>query len=85
MRRFDLVLPQSLEDCLKILAERGAQAKLVAGGTDLLPQRKNGVLKPALVMDLPGITRVPPPRGRRRPEPWPARRAPGRCTSRTAR
>ena len=58
MRRFDLVLPNSLEDCLKILAERGGQAKLVAGGTDLLPQMKNGVLKPAVVVDLSGIPRV---------------------------
>src|SRR5258707_2944505 len=58
MRRFDLVLPNTLEDCLKILAERGAQAKLVAGGTDLLPQMKNGVLKPAVVVDLSGIARV---------------------------
>ncbi|MGH7416155.1 MAG: FAD binding domain-containing protein, partial [Candidatus Rokuibacteriota bacterium] len=58
MRRFDLVLPNSVEDCLKILAERGPQAKLLAGGTDLLPQMKNGVLKPALVVDLSGISRV---------------------------
>ncbi len=58
MRRFDLVLPNSLEDCVKILAERGGQAKLVAGGTDLLPQMKNGVLKPSVVVDLSGIARV---------------------------
>ncbi len=58
MRRFDLALPTSLEDCLKILAERGGQAKLLAGGTDLLPQMKNGALKPALVVDLSGIARV---------------------------
>jgi len=58
MRRFDLALPTSLEDCLKILAERGPQAKLLAGGTDLLPQMKNGVLKPALVVDLSGVARV---------------------------
>jgi carbon-monoxide dehydrogenase medium subunit len=58
MRRFDLVLPNSLDDCLKILAERGPQAKLVAGGTDLLPQMKNGLLKPALVVDLSGISRI---------------------------
>jgi CO/xanthine dehydrogenase FAD-binding subunit len=58
MRRFDLVLPNSVDDCLKILAERGPQAKLLAGGTDLLPQMKNGVLKPALVVDLSGISRV---------------------------
>jgi xanthine dehydrogenase iron-sulfur cluster and FAD-binding subunit A len=58
MRRFDLVLPNSLDDCLKILAEHGPQAKLVAGGTDLLPQMKNGQLKPALVVDLSGISRI---------------------------
>ena len=58
MRRFDLALPTSLDDCLKILAERGGQAKLVAGGTDLLPQMKNGVLRPALVVDLSGVPQV---------------------------
>jgi len=58
MRRFDLVLPNSLEDCVKILAERGDRAKLLAGGTDLLPQMKNGVIKPALVVDLSGVARV---------------------------
>jgi carbon-monoxide dehydrogenase medium subunit len=58
MRRFDLVLPNSLEDCLKVLAERGAEAKVVAGGTDLLPQMKNGAIKPALVVDLSGIARI---------------------------
>jgi len=58
MRRFDLVTPNSLDDCLRILAERGGSAKLLAGGTDLLPQMKNGVLRPALVVDLSAISRV---------------------------
>jgi aerobic carbon-monoxide dehydrogenase medium subunit len=58
MRRFDLAVPTSVEDCLKILAERGGEAKLVAGGTDLLPQMKNGVLRPALVVDLSGVPRI---------------------------
>jgi len=58
MRRFDIALPQSLEDCLKVLADRGPDAKLLAGGTDLLPQMKNGALKPALVVDLSAIGRL---------------------------
>jgi carbon-monoxide dehydrogenase medium subunit len=58
MRRFELALPQSLDDCLKILAQHGDRARPVAGGTDLLPQMKNGVLKPALVVDLSGIARL---------------------------
>src|SRR4029077_12295860 len=32
--------------------------KLLAGGTDLLPQLKNGLLKPARVIDLSGVARL---------------------------
>jgi len=55
VRRFHLALPRGIDDCLKLLAERGPEAKLVAGGTDLLPQMKNGLLKPAAVVDLSGV------------------------------
>jgi carbon-monoxide dehydrogenase medium subunit len=55
MRRFDLATPSSVDECLKLLAERGRDTKLVAGGTDLLVQMKNGVVKPARVIDLSGI------------------------------
>ena len=56
MRRFELVLPSSVDDCLRVLAERGPEAKLVAGGTDLLPQLKNSLLRPACVIDLTGVS-----------------------------
>jgi len=55
VRRFELALPHSIDDCLKILAEHGSEAKVVAGGTDLLPQLKNALLKPSYVVDLSGI------------------------------
>jgi aerobic carbon-monoxide dehydrogenase medium subunit len=55
VRRFELALPRSVDDCLKILAERPGDTKMVAGGTDLLPQLKNGLLKPARVVDLSGV------------------------------
>ena len=55
MRRFDLALPTSVDDCLKAMAGHGPDVKLVAGGTDLLPQLKNSLLKPALVVDLSGV------------------------------
>ena len=58
MRRFELVLPGSVEDCVKALTSGGAETKLLAGGTDLLPQMKNGLLKPARVIDLSGIARL---------------------------
>jgi carbon-monoxide dehydrogenase medium subunit len=55
VRRFEIALPSSVEDCLRILGARGPEAKLVAGGTDLLPQLKNGLLRPACVVDLSGV------------------------------
>ena len=55
MRRFEMILPDTVDDCLRVLAERGPETKLVAGGTDLLPQLKNGLLKPARVVDLSGV------------------------------
>jgi CO/xanthine dehydrogenase FAD-binding subunit len=58
MRRFDLALPTTVDECLAILAAHGGRAALVAGGTDLLPQMKNGVVRPGLVVDLSGVSRV---------------------------
>jgi CO/xanthine dehydrogenase FAD-binding subunit len=58
VRRFDLAVPESVDDCLKVLAGNPAGAKLVAGGTDLLPQMKNGLLKPAWVVDLSGVAEL---------------------------
>jgi carbon-monoxide dehydrogenase medium subunit len=55
VRRFEIALPTSVDDCLKILADRGPEAKLLAGGTDLLPQLKNHLLKPPWVVDLSGV------------------------------
>jgi len=55
VRRFEMILPSSVDECVKALATHGAGAKTVAGGTDLLPQMKNGLVKPAVVVDLGGI------------------------------
>jgi len=43
---------------VRALAQRGPETKLLAGGTDLLPQLKNGLLKPARVVDLSGVARL---------------------------
>jgi aerobic carbon-monoxide dehydrogenase medium subunit len=58
LRRFELALPESLDDCLRLLAQRGPETKLLAGGTDLLPQMKNSVVMPKRVIDLSGVARV---------------------------
>ena len=58
MRRFEIVLPASVDDCLRAVVERGSETKLLAGGTDLLPQLKNGLLRPGRVIDLSGVARL---------------------------
>jgi aerobic carbon-monoxide dehydrogenase medium subunit len=58
VRRFELILPGSVDECVKALAQGGPETKLLAGGTDLLPQLKNGLLKPARVIDLSGVARL---------------------------
>jgi carbon-monoxide dehydrogenase medium subunit len=54
VRRFELALPDTLEACQRALAD-GSDVKIVAGGTDLLPQMKYGLVKPRLVVDLSAL------------------------------
>ncbi|HET9489933.1 MAG TPA: xanthine dehydrogenase family protein subunit M [Methylomirabilota bacterium] len=58
MKRFEVVQADSVEDCLRALAAHGREAKLLAGGTDLLPQLKNGMLAPRYMVDLSRVTRL---------------------------
>jgi CO/xanthine dehydrogenase FAD-binding subunit len=58
VRRFELVTPGSLDDCLRTLKGRGSDVQLLAGGTDLLPQLKNGLIKPTTVVDLSGVAEL---------------------------
>jgi CO/xanthine dehydrogenase FAD-binding subunit len=49
---FDYVLPGSLAEAVNLLTEHGASAKLLAGGTDLLPRMKRRKNSPRVVIDL---------------------------------
>jgi aerobic carbon-monoxide dehydrogenase medium subunit len=53
-----MALPESVDACLATLAQRGDGARPVAGGTDLLPQMKNGLVKPGWVVDLSGLSEL---------------------------
>ena len=55
MRRFEMILPGSVKDVVQALAQHNGAAQLVAGGTDLLPQLKNHLLNPRVVIDLSGV------------------------------
>jgi len=47
--------PTTLEAATALLAKAGAEARILAGGTDLLVQMRARVLDPALVVDIKGI------------------------------
>ena len=61
LREFQYSAPRKREELLALLAARGAKAKILAGGTDLLVNIREGIISPALVVDLkkiPGFDRV---------------------------
>jgi carbon-monoxide dehydrogenase medium subunit len=62
---FDYYCPESVKEACEILNQRGARAKVLAGGTDLLPHMKNEVIAPEtlvslkVIKGLKGIAYVP--------------------------
>lgn len=49
---FDYEAPSSLEEALKLLQERGDDAKVMAGGQSLMPMLNMRLARPALVVDI---------------------------------
>jgi len=52
---FEYLAPRTVEDAVKYLGDRGADAMLVAGGTDLFPNMKRGQFEPKVLVGLRGI------------------------------
>jgi len=52
MKPFDLVVAHDSAEALAVLARIGADARLLAGGTDLLVELKSAVRVPAFVVDI---------------------------------
>jgi 4-hydroxybenzoyl-CoA reductase subunit beta len=52
---FDYVRPRSLRAATKVLAELGADAMVVAGGTDVYPKMKRGQFTPRYLVSLQGL------------------------------
>ena len=53
--KFDYVVPDSIQECSKYMAEQNGKALAFAGGTDLLMALKNRLKNPAMLVDLSGI------------------------------
>jgi carbon-monoxide dehydrogenase medium subunit len=53
--KFDYVRPSSIEDAVTALAERGDDAKVIAGGQSLLPLLRLRLAYPELLVDVGGL------------------------------
>jgi len=54
-QKFDYFQPASTEEALKILQEKQSEAKLLAGGTDLLVQIQNDLIKPKCLVSMKNL------------------------------
>ncbi len=52
---FQLLRPKTLDEAVALMAKHDGEAKIVAGGTDLLPSMKQKLFTPAYVLDLRGV------------------------------
>ncbi len=53
--KFDYVRPSSLDDAVRVLAEGGEDAKVIAGGQSLLPLLRLRLAYPELLVDVGGL------------------------------
>jgi CO/xanthine dehydrogenase FAD-binding subunit len=55
MHRFDYYEPRTVEEACKLLFEFGSDASILAGGTDLIPKMKNGLMMPHHIVNIKKI------------------------------
>jgi 4-hydroxybenzoyl-CoA reductase subunit beta len=53
---FELLRPRALEEAVSLLAARGPDAMIVAGGTDVVPNLQAGLFAPRALVDIKGLT-----------------------------
>lgn len=58
MRAFTYERPTRLEDAVALLREHGPEARILAGGTDLIIRLRDGSIRPRIVVDLKGVAEL---------------------------
>ena len=56
MKNFDYFEPESVRNVLGLLAEYGEKATILAGGTDLIPKMKKGLISPPSLINIARIS-----------------------------
>jgi carbon-monoxide dehydrogenase medium subunit len=60
MRPFAYARPASLDEAVALLAEHGPEARVLAGGTDLVIRLRDGSARPSIVVDVKRIAELDP-------------------------
>jgi carbon-monoxide dehydrogenase medium subunit len=60
MHPFSYACPVTLAETLALLEEHGPNASLLAGGTDLVVELRNGAIRPTVVIDLKRVRELSP-------------------------
>ena len=55
---FEVYIPESIKNALAFLSENKGRAKIVAGGTDLLPSLKQRLFEPQYLIDIKALTEL---------------------------
>jgi xanthine dehydrogenase YagS FAD-binding subunit len=55
MNPFEVACAESLDEAVALLRDKKGRARVIAGGTDLIPQMRTGVAEPERLVDLKGI------------------------------
>jgi CO/xanthine dehydrogenase FAD-binding subunit len=59
MRPFRFVRPTPLQEVIGLLEEHGSAAALLAGGTDLVVELRDGKIEPLVIIDLKRTSELP--------------------------
>lgn len=60
MQPFMYARPETLAEAIKLLVDRGPEARVLAGGTDLIIRLRDGSLRPAVVVDVKRVPELAP-------------------------
>ena len=58
--KFEYLRPSTIEEASRFLSQNGFKASVVAGGTDLFPRMKYGLVCPEVIISLRGVPIKPP-------------------------
>ena len=60
MQAFEYARPATVAGAAELLARYGDDARILAGGTDLIVALRQGTVRPRVVVDVKGLTDLPP-------------------------